>query len=264
MRAAWLTDIHLNFLRTDDMHGFLEVLWAMEVDAFLIGGDIAEAVDLLYYLKKIDAALDRPVYFVLGNHDYYHGSIRGVRTEVAKFCAEHPKFHYLTQSEACELSPRVALVGHDGWSDARLGDYEKSIVMMADYEWIEELVPGGRQGRWEILKRLGDEAAAHIREVLPPALEKYPEAVLLTHIPPTRDSCWYAGKHSDDNWAPHFTCKAMGDAILEIMREYPQRKLTVLCGHTHGRGTSHPLPNVTIFTGGALYGQPAVERVFTF
>src|SRR5262245_44497609 len=96
MRAAWLTDIHLNFLRTDDLYGFLDALWAMNVDAFLVSGDIAEAMDILYYLKKMDAALDRPVFFVLGNHDYYHGSIRTVREQVVQFCAEHPKFHYLT------------------------------------------------------------------------------------------------------------------------------------------------------------------------
>ena len=264
MRAAWLTDIHLNFLRTDDLYGFLDALWTMKVDAFLISGDIAEAIDIIYYLKKMEAAIDLPVYFVLGNHDFYHGSIHKVRAEVIQFCEEYPQFQYLTNCDAIELSPQVALVGHDGWADGRLGDYEKSIVMMADYELIEELVPGGRQGRWPVLKALADEAAAHIERVLPPALDKYEEAVLLTHVPPLREACWHDGKISDDDWAPHFTCKAMGDAILSIMQDYPERKLNVLCGHTHGRGMCHPLPNVSIFTGGAIYGTPKVERIFTF
>jgi hypothetical protein len=84
---------------------------------------------------------------------------------------------------------------------------------------------------------------------------------LATHVPPLREACWHEGRLSDDEWAPHFTCKAMGDAILEIMRDYPQRKLTVFCGHTHSPGQCRPLPNVEILTGGAKYGLPGIQRV---
>ncbi len=86
--------------------------------------------------------------------------------------------------------------------------------------------------------------------------------VLLTHIPPLREACWHDGKISDDDWAPFFTCRAVGDAILEIMADHPRQQLTVLCGHTHGAGVAHPLPNVEILTGGAKYGHPAVQRIF--
>jgi hypothetical protein len=54
----------------------------------------------------------------------------------------------------------------------------------------------------------------------------------------------------------------MGDTILEIMRNRPDRKLTVLCGHTHGAGEARPLENVHIITGGAVYGRPAITRIF--
>ena len=68
-------------------------------------------------------------------------------------------------------------------------------------------------------------------------------------------------KFRTTNGFPHFTCKAMGDAILEIMRATPQRQLTVYCGHTHSPGICQPLPNVTIHTGGAKYGSPSVQEV---
>ena len=54
----------------------------------------------------------------------------------------------------------------------------------------------------------------------------------------------------------------MGEAILEVMPRYPNRQLTVLCGHTHGAGKTAPLPNVTILTGGAEYGNPAINEIF--
>jgi hypothetical protein len=172
---------------------------------------------------------------------------------------------YLTAlAEPVALTPGVALVGHDGWADARLGDYERSLVMMNDYKLIAELAAHGKRDRWPILQALGDEAAAHIRTVLPKALERYPHVLLATHIPPLREACWHEGRLSDDEWAPHFTCKAMGDAILEIMRDYPQQKLTVFCGHTHSPGQCRPLANVEILTGGAKYGLPAIQRILEF
>ena len=54
----------------------------------------------------------------------------------------------------------------------------------------------------------------------------------------------------------------MGDVILEIMQQHPARKLTVLCGHTHGAGETKPLANVEVLTGGAVYGAPAIARTF--
>jgi 3',5'-cyclic AMP phosphodiesterase CpdA len=262
-RLAWLTDLHLNFLPYAQVDEFLGRVEAIEPDAILITGDISEAGDLGGMLRHIDERIVRPVFFVLGNHDFYHGSIRDVRALATRMCdSAAGQLRYLTaMAEPVELTPTVALVGHDGWADARLGDYERSLVMMNDYRLIAELAAHGKRDRWPILQALGDEAAQHVRTVLPRALARYPHVLLATHVPPLREACWHEGRPSDDEWAPHFTCKAMGDAILEIMHDHPQRKLTVFCGHTHSPGECRPLPNVEIFTGGAQYGLPAVQRV---
>ena len=263
-RFAWLTDIHLNFLTPPAVEQFLVHLASLKLDGVLLGGDIAEAHDLTGYLEQMDSVLGTDIYFVLGNHDFYFGSIESVREEMRQLCLRRPRLHYLTILEACHLASRVGLVGHDGWADARIGDFEKSVIMMHDYKLIADLAGHSKRERWDVLKGLGDEAAAHIRKVLPPALERFDEVLLLTHVPPMREACWHEGQTSDDQWAPHFTCKAMGDALLDIMRDYPQRQLTVLCGHTHGAGEARPLANLLILTGGAQYGQPAVQRIFEF
>jgi predicted phosphohydrolase len=229
----------------------------------LIGGDIAEATDVVHYLEVLDHHLTRPIYFVLGNHDFYFGSIHRVRQDVRASCASSDNLVYLTDAGVIELSDGVGLVGHDGWADARIGDYERSMIMMNDYRLIEELAGVTKEERWPLLQALGDAAAAAVRRVLPLALERYELVYFLTHVPPLREACWHEGRISNDEWAPHFTCKAVGDAVLEIMQDYPQRELTVLCGHTHGSGEAHPLPNVWIFTGAAVYGFPAINRVIT-
>jgi hypothetical protein len=155
-------------------------------------------------------------------------------------------------------------VGHDGWSDARAGDYDRSPVLLNDYRLIEELSGWDKSERRVHLQRLGDEAAQHIRSVLPEMLQEHSHVLLLTHVPPLREACWHQGRMSDDDWAPHFTCQAMGEAILQIMDGYPDRQLTVLCGHTHGEGEMRPMPQLTILTGGAVYGEPAISRMFEF
>jgi len=272
-RVAWLTDIHLNFLQPERVRLFLQDVAHELFDALLIGGDIGEAPNLLAYLRQMADMIACPIYFVLGNHDFYYGSIQAVRRDVAWLCQEFPHLHYLTQEYVCELAPTVGLVGHDGWADARLGDYERSLVMMNDYRLIEELAGTShgrglyyqlydKAARLPVLRRMGDEAAEHVRSVLPPALEKYSHVLFLTHVPPFREACWHEGRLSDPEWMPHFTCKAVGDALAEIAGRHPHRQVTALCGHTHSAGEAQLLPNLRVLTGAARYGQPSVQRVF--
>jgi len=261
-RVAWLSDIHLNFLADNEVEAFLDEVHSTEPDAVLIGGDVAEARDVCEYLTRIARAVSCHIYFVLGNHDFYFGSIAQVRDEVRQLCQSVSNLHYLSDMDALELAPGVGLAGHDGWADGRSGDYERSYVMMNDYRLIAELAGVGKQARLPLLHALGDEAGAHVRRVLPPAMERSPQVFLLTHVPPLREACWHEGQISDDEWAPHFTCLAMGEAILEVARSYPQCQLTVLCGHTHGAGQAQPLENVLIYTAGAEYGRPAIAQVF--
>ena len=48
------------------------------------------------------------------------------------------------------------------------------------------------------------------------------------------------------------------------MRGYPERSMTVLCGHTHSSGTAKLLDNLTVYTGGAEYGAPRHQAILTF
>jgi Icc-related predicted phosphoesterase len=265
-RVAWLTDVHLNFLGPEMLKALDDVVRGAEPDALLIGGDIDEAPGLTACLRGMAERLPCPVYFVLGNHDFYRGSIATVRREAADICREVPRLTYLTTltaAQVVELTPRVGLVGHDGWADGRAGDYWSSDVFLNDYFLIEELAePLTQEERLRRLNGLGDEAAEHVRRVLPSALERYSRVLVLTHVPPFREACWYQGRTSDDNWSPHFTCVAMGEAIREVAARYPHRQITVLCGHTHGAGEARIGDNIQVLTGGAEYGRPEIQRVF--
>ena len=232
-----------------------------EAEAFAITGDIGEAHDVAAHLRAF-AELG-PVYFVLGNHDFYRGSIAGVRAVVRETCRNVPNLRWMPDAGVVELTESTCLVGHDGWGDGRLGEYHGSDVMLNDFALIGEFDgfyedPAERLAK---LRALGDEAAAHFRGVLPEALARFRNVIVLTHVPPFRESCWHEGAVSDDNWLPFFTCKTVGDALRDAMAVAPDRQMTVLCGHTHSSGEAQILPNLRVLTGGAVYGKPGVQRV---
>ena len=101
----------------------------------------------------------------------------------------------------------------------------------------------------------------HFRNVLPDALEQFEHVLVVTRVPPFRESCWHEGRIWDDDWLPHFACKAVGDVLADIMKRWPNRQMTVLCGNTHGAGEAQLLPNLKVLAGGAEYGRPAVQRI---
>lgn len=262
MKLAWLTDLHLNFLAPEQRLRFLGTLAASGADALAVGGDVAEAGSLCDILRELDTAFEGAIYFVLGNHDYYHGGIRQVRAAVAQLHHDHPNLYWLPYGDPVPLSPSVVLAGHSGWGDARLGDYEGSRVMLNDYVLVEELSGLDHRARRQRLANLGEEAAAYARQALPGLLSRGLEVIFLTHVPPFEAACWHEGAISAADWLPHFTCGALGRALSDLMAAHPEARMTVLCGHTHGQGKAQIAPNLRVLTGGATYKQPEIQCVF--
>lgn len=258
-RLAWATDIHLDFVSFNGVVEFCYAVSQAACDALVITGDIGESDSVVGYLETLAARINLPIYFVLGNHDFYGGRIVEVRARVSELAAARQHLHYLPVAGVVPLNRTVALIGCDGWGDAQLGRGFHSRVELQDHYLIRDLAALPTMGRFARVRALGEEEAERVRELLPKALDEYQHVVFATHVPPFREACWHRGKISDDDWLPHFTCKAVGDALLEIMRKYRTRKLTVLCGHTHGAGVAQMLPNLVVYTGGAHYGMPALQ-----
>lgn len=264
LRLAWLTDIHLDFLEPPALDRFLDHLAAQPADVFGVTGDIAQAGTLAHQLERLADALARPIYFVLGNHDFYHGSIAGVRRRAARLSQHNEFLHWLPETGVVPLSNRWAMIGHDGWADARLGDYLGSMVMMNDYLLIDEFRGLDKAARWRQLQSQAEVAADYLRRTLPAALDERENVLVLTHVPPFRDACWYDGRISDDEWLPHFSSQAAGQALLAAAADHPRQRILALCGHTHGRGRCWPLSNLEVRTGGALYGEPELQEIIEF
>jgi predicted MPP superfamily phosphohydrolase len=261
MRAVWATDIHLNFLTSRERETFFSSILEQNPDALFITGDIAEAPTLEPLLMEMSQSIQRPLYFVLGNHDFYYSSIPQVRTSLQKFCDAHQHLTYLSGNGIVQLTKTTALIGHDGWGDGRLGNYAQSPVRLSDNVLIQELEGLDYQEMIQKLRQLGDEAASAIQISLYEALDAYQHIIFLPHVPPFKEACWYQGRIGADDWLPFFTCKAVGDLLLEIVQDRPKSEVTVLCGHTHNAGIAQLLPNLRVLTGSAEYGAPQVQQV---
>ncbi len=229
---------------------------AARLDGCLLTGDISEADDVAWQIKQLSLEFDCPLFFVLGNHDFYRGRIERVREQVRQVCAHDTHLHYLTGAAPIRLSDEWVLCGDDGWADARVGSYFNSSVRMNDFRLIEDLSELDDQSRFRFLRRQGAAAAWRLSRQLKVAADMCRRILVMTHVPPFRESCWYDGRHSDDNWAPFFICHSMGWVLKRFCRSHPQHEVLVLCGHTHHAGHSSIAENLTVWTGAAEYGVP--------
>lgn len=261
MRIAWATDIHLNFVSPAQVDAFCDRLLDGHPDVVLLAGDIAEGHNLEALLGRVASRLRRPIYFVLGNHDFYRSDIAFVRERMRALTAESAHLRWLPAVGVVPLTDTCALVGHDGWGDGRLGDPDGSRVELADWALIQDFRGLSRSDRLKKLHALGDEAAAHLRPALLAALARCARVLVLTHVPPFREATWHEGRPSADDWLPWFSCKAVGDMLLDVMHTHPEHHALVMCGHTHSAGEVAVLPNLSVRTGGAVYGAPVVQAV---
>jgi Icc protein len=264
LKLGWLSDLHLNFLDAPGRRLFIEELAGREADAWLLSGDLGEAPTLVAYLEELASLLPVPLYFVLGNHDFYRGSIAGVTEEVVSLSRTRDGLVWLNAAEPQFLTPDLALVGDDGWGDARLGDPLGSLVIFNDFFLIQELTGHQRPDLVRRLKLLGDESARRLGPKLEAAAERCRNVVVVTHVPPFEGACWHEGNTSSDGWLPWLTCDAVGGAILDVASRHAATGFLVLCGHTHSPGRYAPAPNVVVHTAGASYGDPTIQAFVEF
>ena len=259
MKLAWLTDAHLDSAHKPAKRDLADQLRRCGPDALLMSGDLGEADRVAGDLEWLADAANCPVYFVLGNHDFYGGSIPRVREDVGDFLAGRSDLVYLTGASVVTLCPGVGLVGHDGWGDGRLGRPMETPVRLRDFHEIEELRWLEQEVLVERLKALGTQAAQTLEPALSEGLKSHEHMVVVTHVPPWEEAAWHEGEASDGDWSPYFVCHAMGQMLERVAAEFEDRHITVLCGHTHGGGEVWIRRNLWVRTGAAEYGKPALQ-----
>jgi predicted phosphohydrolase len=265
MKLAWLTDIHLNFIDDVARQKFYQTIIDTKCDGVLITGDIAEAPCVADILNEMENYINKPIYFVLGNHDYYRGKISEVRNAMTALTKANDKLFWLPVSGIQQLSNDIYLLGQDGWADGRLGDYQNSPVVLNDSRMIADLFQEKIFGKHQLLEKmqqLADADAVRLQSDLEQAINQNPKKIIiLTHVPPFKEACLHKGEMSDDNWLPYFSSKIMGDVLTKIAHKNPKIEFLVLCGHTHSEAHVRYYDNLVIEVGKAEYYQPEIQKI---
>jgi len=261
LRIAWASDLHLDQCSLTRAGRFYQDVIVAEPHILVVCGDIAEGPLFGHWLDDMaEAMAPLPIAFVLGNHDAYYDSIPAARTRARHVAQSHKGLHWLGGEGVLPLTEHTALVGVDGWADARYGN-PHAWFGMRDYAEIADFVGLRRTECHARMRQLGDEAAARLRELLDEALPRFDEVVVVTHVPPFAEAARFDGGPADETALPHFTCKAVGEALLSMAMLYPDKCITVLCGHTHERAEVQVWKNLLVRVAHAQYGQPELQPV---
>lgn len=263
MKLVWLTDLHLEFLTPGLARAFIAEVAVETPDAILITGDISTARSIEYHLGMLAESLRCPIFFELGNHDFYHGSFAQVDVLVQKVCTRYSNLTHLGYGEIIPLSEDAVLIGHRGWADGRAGAGSRSTIRLTDHQLIADFRQLHTEELFSYLHRLGDESADYIFKIASEALKKAKTLVIATHVPPFVEASLYQNKPSGSDFAPHFVNFVMGRAILQLAEGHPDKNFVILCGHTHHPALYSPVSNVTVKVAGAQYHAPAIAEVMT-
>lgn len=266
MNLIWLTDIHLNFLSLEQRVDFYQKIIAVSGDKILISGDIAEAPSVSEILKEMVDIIQKPIYFVLGNHDYYRGQVGSLRQEICDLTKNEPLLHWLPASGIYDLENQTILLGEDCWADGRYGDYTNSPVILNDRRMIIDLFQSNMLGKYTLLEKmqqLADQDAQSLQIKLLAAIKSHSpkKVIILIHVPPFKEACMHEGKISNDDFLPFFSSKITGDVLTKIAQQNKEIEFLVLCGHTHSKAYWQPYKNLIIKAGAAEYYKPDIQEV---
>ena len=243
----------------------MKICWLTDCEVVAITGDIADAPMLVDALREMASYLKMPIYFVLGNHDFYHSEIVKVKQAVSQLCTNEPLLIWLSESKVNKLTNDTLLIGQDGWADGRYGDYQNSNVVLNDSRLIYDLFTQKILGKDKLLQKmhkLADADAAMLEINLEEAAKlSAKKIIILTHVAPFVGACWHEGKISNENWLPFFASKATGDVVFKFAEENPNIDFMVLCGHSHSEGIYQPIDNLLVKTGKAKYYHPEIQEI---
>ena len=258
-KLAWATDIHLDMVDVDKLPA-LGKKWAKETkaDALVLTGDLA-TYQTLSRLIPLSEGFRKPMYMVLGNHDFYGSSFSDTFDALALLGGTHPLIRPLRFTPFVQLTKDTCLVGQEGFYDARVGQRDKSALDMSDFYLIRDL--SDPLLRVATMRWFADKEARRAQMKLQAAAEVYPKIVFATHVPPYWEAAWHEGKQSDATWAPYFVSFVMGEALDAVAAQYPKTEITVLCGHTHSSGEYRRSDNLLVRTGAAVYRSPRIASV---
>lgn len=233
-KYLWYTDAHFDSVDILNKIKFLFRLRSEKPSGIFLTGDIANGPFTKFYLKILAKTVDCPIYFVLGNHDYWFSSFEETHNSIKRLCKEYPNLIWLNNSDIIPLKPKVALIGTDGWYDGNVGnpDYLKYTI---DWLLIKELRnQPSANARLAKFKKIAYESSIDIEHKIQKAIDLgYKTIYILTHYPPWKEATRDSGTFLEEFWLPYNVNYILGKTIENIMHNKKKIYVKILAGHIH-------------------------------
>ena len=133
----WITDPHYNRVTKNQIVEHFQELKIKNPKGIFLTGDISNGTNLKEHLELL-ADLDIPIYFCLGNHDIYNLSFKEANDIVRLLCKTYDNLFYLNDCKPMLLSNKVALIGQNGWYDARYLKPISNLIFAHDSFYIKD------------------------------------------------------------------------------------------------------------------------------
>ena len=282
MRLTWATDIHLDFITNlqnphasiSNMNIFCSLLGNQKPESLLLTGDISLSQLLVDHLLAIEARLQVPTYFVLGNHDFWGSDFESVRKQAMIVSKSSEYLRYLSAIPYVMLTDDTMLVGHDGWYDGLNGEPRNSSFIMNDWTQIKDFVRAGvinthnnslnLEALLMVSRQQASTAAHHVATGIKSALsQRSPRKIIVaTHVPPFVQPLNSVKSSNKQDFYPWYSSKIMGDTLTRAATANPNVEFEVFCGHCHSQYEDEILPNLTLRSGNAEYSDPRPQGTF--
>lgn len=260
-KLCWLTDLHLDRTAPDERSALFRKLRNDDYDQAIITGDIATAETLCDELAQLaDACGKKPLYYTLGNHDFYGSDLEQVYGRMRRLCDKIPNLHHLQDAGVVRLNQTTALVGHHGWADARAGWGRKTVIKSPDHVSIDDFSRLSQSECYDRMEGLGNESTKLIRRLLVPTLARYQHVVVATHVPPFPSCTQYDDRRCGKTHLPHYCNVSMGAMLIALAKRHSHRRITVIAGHTHSACKANIIKNLRCIVGGVIPRKPQIQE----
>jgi predicted phosphohydrolase len=257
-KYLYLTDTHTKIF---GCYKLLNTILDQKPVGVFMTGDISEGFSFLSDLEFLGKRIGRPLYFIMGNHEYLGSSFAKVHQGVRELTAKYKNLIWMTEAGIVPLNEETCVIGSEGWYSAQIGNTEY-LKFTFDWWMIEDFrkLPNMR-ARIEKFRELAEDSAKVLSARLEEAVETYKAVYLLTHFPPFPECNRANGWISEKFWEPYNTNLVLGQALEKVMEKYKKRHLTILCGHTHTEMTVQVSRNVECRVGKGSYNKISDEEI---
>ncbi len=260
----WLTDLHLDKAEPSGIRRIKSQLENSEYQAAVVTGDTSSASTLCAHLEFLALACSpRPVYFTLGNHDFYGEAMSHTYRRIRILCRSLPNLVHLQDGGPVSVGRHTALIGHHGWADARCGWGKSTVIQNPDHWSIPDFRKLGTADRFRKMEDLGRQSAKSLRNGVLAAARRHKHLLVATHVPPFPSTTYFDGKPCGPCHQPHYVNLSVGSMLIGVARSNPHLRFTVLAGHTHSAASQSIHSNLHARVGHARTGKPQTQPILS-